>query len=461
MIFNEFRFLFLFLPIVAVIFFLPIFRCWRISLLLISSLYFYSLSGLEHLATLMFGVIWVYLLTRSTLIVGNRLLLVLAISGPSIALIYYKYSAFILNDLLKFNVNKHNEIFSLFENIILPVGISFFTFQMIAFAIDRYKGEIKEMPAINKLGLYISFFPQLVAGPILRYNNIAQYLNNLRNFSINKKDLTIALSFIIFGLASKVLLADNLGFYVSWFVKSPENLRIIDALYVVFGYSMQIYFDFYGYSMIAIGIGRLFGFQFPNNFLRPYETLNPRDFWRRWHITLSFWIRDYLYKPLGGNLRYIRNILIVFTICGLWHGAGWTFIIWGLYHAFLVLLYNKTHKWWDKIPSLIQFIMNFSLVSLGWVFFIFEPNKIYIFLCSLFGFSDGQAEWFTGIIFVEGLGILMVSICVCFFVNFERLILKNDWHPIVLRIYSVGLGALFVLSLLFVDGSNDFIYFRF
>ena len=182
------------------------------------------------------------------------------------------------------------------------------------------------------------------------------------------------------GLAAKVLIADTLAHYLAPFVGLPATLATSTSLFVLFGYSFQIYFDFYGYSLIAIGLGRLFGFHLPDNFLRPYESLNPKDFWRRWHVSLSYWIRDYLYLPMGGNRRYHLNIAIVFTLVGLWHGARWNFVVWGLYHAGLVVVYALVARYWDRLPGLPQIALNFLLVSFGWVLFLFDFEGAAAFL---------------------------------------------------------------------------------
>jgi alginate O-acetyltransferase complex protein AlgI len=457
-IFNNIEFLFIFLPTVVAVFFAPGMARWRCYWLLAASAVFYGLSGLEHLMVLIFGVVWTFLITRDDRIIGNKWLLTIAILGPALGLIYFKYAGFIFQDILQISEKELASNFSLFENVVLPAGISFFTFQMISLSIDRYRGSIPKMPPLNQIALYISFFPQLVAGPILRFHDVSDRLAALNRFRINRDDIYAAAGFIIFGLASKVLLADGLARYIDELSVSPGALSSVDSVYVVLAFSFQIYFDFYGYSLVAIGLGRIFGFRFPDNFLRPYEALNPQDFWRRWHVTLSYWIRDYVYLSLGGNRSYIRNIIIVFALCGLWHGAGLTFVIWGIYHGVLVAGYRLVGSAWDRMPKIIQLTANFTLVSLGWILFLFDFEGAYGLVSSLLGQAPGDPETHTK---MTAWAMLLISATVCFFVNFESLIHRGDDRKFVVQTYSVGLASLMMLVLLFVNSSTDFIYFRF
>ena len=197
------------------------------------------------------------------------------------------------------------------------------------------------------------FFRNLIVGPILRFTGVSYQIRQITIFSPKRDDMISAVLLFIFGLSVKVLLADLIWKYAAPFLIDPLSVDKLSRLFVIFGYSSLIYFNFFGYSLMAMGLGRLFGFQFPENFRMPYNAPNPWIFWHRWHITLSYWVRDYLYFPLRGNRNYVLNILIVFTIFGLWHGAGWNFIVWGLYHAVLVLIFHFSRPVWDSMPSLI------------------------------------------------------------------------------------------------------------
>jgi alginate O-acetyltransferase complex protein AlgI len=457
MIFNEFQFIFGFMPVILAGCYWIVPRQYRRELLIAASLFFYSLSGLEHLAILVLGMIWVYAWTASDKIKGNSLRLWAAVLGPVTALFYYKYASFTLGSVQLLAGVDSTGSFSLFEDVLLPAGISFFTFQMIAFAIDRYRGQLQPTPQFRTFALYICFFPQLVAGPILRYSQVADAITNLASFRINREDLKTATGYFVLGLAAKVILADGLAGAMASFSSRPEDLSSDGALYVILGYSFQIYFDFYGYSLIAIGLGRLFGFHFPDNFLRPYEASNPREFWRRWHVSLSYWIRDYLYLPLGGNRLYLRNIVIVFAVCGLWHGAGWNFVVWGMFHALLVTGYTYFAASWDKMPIMLQRLLNFTLVSFGWLMFQYDFAGAFDLIGSLAGLAHTSA---SGPEFWDW-SVLMLAAAVCFGVNLEKTISNAAISKRGSVFYSVGLGVIFTTSLLLLDSSQTFIYFRF
>ena len=414
---------------------------------------FYAVSGLEHAAILVVGIVWTYAISASDAIKGSWVRLSLAIAGPLFALFYYKYFGFVLETLA--GRTDGVAAFSLFESIILPAGISFFTFQLVAYAIDRFRGEIQKPPAFARFALYVSFFQQLVAGPILRFHQVSEPISRLSTFTLNHHAAMQAIAYIVAGLALKVLLADTLGNYNGVWIDHPENLTASTAVFVLLAYSFQIYYDFFGYSLIAIGLGKLFGFDFPNNFLRPYQSRNIKDFWRRWHITLSFWIRDYLYLPLGGNRYYARNILIVFAICGLWHGAGFPFIVWGLYHGCLVALYNVTARFWDAMPNLIQVSLTFLLVSLGWTLFVFDFQDAITFFTSLAGFGTGLAPTPN----IEHWTVLALAAFVCFVPGLETALARAGsnatWRDAVIY------AGFAVAVLLFLNRSHTFIYFRF
>jgi alginate O-acetyltransferase complex protein AlgI len=400
----------------------------------------------------------VYWITYSPAFVRNPLRLFLCIAPVLLALIHYKYVTFIVADVLLLKPNDTEEVFDFFANAVLPAGISFFTFQLSSFAIDRYRGQVQEAPTLMIFAAYISFFPQLIAGPIVRYHEIKESLGNIGACRWDVARLSKGISLICFGLGLKVLLADTLSSAMTQFVATPDSLSPVSAIYVIFSYSFQIYFDFYGYSLIAIGLGTIFGFTFPSNFARPYEALNIRDFWRRWHMTLSYWIRDYVYVPIGGNQHYIRNILIVFLLCGLWHGAGWTFLAWGLYHGLLVVGYHWTAAWWDRMPALAQRGFTFILVSMGWSLFLFDFYGAFDLMRSLVGFSTAEIPPPSPEMWLY----LVVSAITCFVVRPE------NWSSVVSRegtkvslLVTVAFAGLMVLVIVFLDRTQGFIYFRF
>lgn len=457
MIFNDFGFLFVFLPVVFGLFYCPGLKGLRPYILIAASLIFYGFAGVEHAVVLVLDIIWVYVIVTRPSFQQSRLLLYAAVIPPAIALAYYKYAGFLVASFFDLDVPETRSQFSLFLDVLLPAGISFFTFQVISFAIDRHRGDITELPSFPRFATFVSFFPQLVAGPILRYRDVSETLLRLTTVTLTGNNAARGIGYICIGLAAKVLLADTLSHYLAPYRDSPELVTQISALYVVFAYSFQIYFDFYGYSMVAIGLGALFGFSFPHNFNRPYESKSPQDFWRRWHMTLSFWIRDYLYIPLGGNKAYVRNIIIVMAACGLWHGAGWTFIVWGLYHAALVVGYHQSRAVWDRMPSLLQVALTFVLVSVGWILFLYDFDGVYTFITHAVGMSQGTGAAPSAEMWIT----LLITGAICFGINFERFAENQIERGIGSILLNVGLAVLFVATLVFLDRSETFIYFRF
>jgi alginate O-acetyltransferase complex protein AlgI len=457
MIFNDFGFLFAFLPLVFVLFYFPGVTVLRPYLLIAASLIFYSFAGIEHAIVLVADIVWVYFIVTRGSFRRSDAMLYAAIIPPAIALAYYKYAGFLITSAFDIAVPETRAQFSLFLDVLLPAGISFFTFQVISFAIDRHRGEIDVLPSLPTFATFISFFPQLVAGPILRYHDVSGTLLTLKSLRMDGDKIARGVGYICIGLAAKVLIADTLSHYIEPYRNAPELVSQFTAVYVVFAYSFQIYFDFYGYSMIAIGLGALFGFSFPHNFNRPYEAKSPQDFWRRWHMTLSFWIKDYLYIPLGGNKAYVRNIVIVMAACGLWHGAGWTFIFWGLYHAALVVTYHFTRNFWDNLPTLFQVAITFVLVSIGWILFLYDFDGVYTFILHAANSADSQASLPS----LEMWIALGVAAAICFFVNFEKFAENKSNNLTGSFILNVTLAVLFVVTLIFLDRSETFIYFRF
>ena len=457
MIFNNFYFIFLFLPITLFLFYNNLLKEFRSSILILASFFFYGLNGLEHVFILFFDILWVYIFTSLKDFRNNKALLIGCIFIPCLNLFYYKYLGFLFDDILNINLSQHEKTFSLFNNIILPAGISFFTFQLIAFSVDKFKNDIKENLSLEKLFLYISFFPQLVAGPIVRYSSVKNIITNIKIFKLKKINLKISLIYIIYGLFLKVVLADGLANVINPIKHDMEILSVIPCLYIIFAYSFQIYFDFYGYSLIALGLGKLFGFDLPQNFNNPYRTLNPREFWKCWHITLSNWIKDYIYIPLGGKEKYLRNIFFIFLFCGLWHGAGFNFIIWGLFHGFYIIIYKLLQKNWDNLNQNFQIFLNFSIVSFAWTLFLFDFSDLKNFFSNFFKFNNN--EFFTINFF------MWLFLIFCYFVvfkfDFEKIIKKLEILKKYPKIIGASMGIVFFITLIFLGDSGDFIYFKF
>lgn len=360
--------------------------------------------------------------------------------------------------------------------IALPVGISFYIFQSISYLVDVYRRDAPVQKNFKNLALYISMFPQLVAGPIVRYNSIAADIERERNIPLWQ--FTLGLQVFIIGLAKKVLIANNVAIIADGiFAQSPQYLSAFTAWVGAISYAFQIYFDFSGYSDMAVGLGLMFGFKFPLNFNYPYISTSITEFWRRWHISLSSWFRDYVYIPLGGNRvkvsRMYLNLFIVFVVTGIWHGANWTFLAWGIFHGMFLVIEKITgwHKI-EKFKALRWFICMF-VVTIGWV--IFRSDSIrgaYSYIKAMFGIG-----W-TGVSLIDLSAILGKSSCIvifaCAFIGATPIV-KNTLFkgvdafnperaalPLYILQNAVLLVAFVGVYLFLVNSSyNPFIYFRF
>lgn len=356
--------------------------------------------------------------------------------------------------------------------IALPIGISFITFQKISYALDVHRNVRPPMERFVDYGLYIMFFPQLIAGPIIRFHEVADQIRS-RAHQETIDDKIQGFQRFIIGLAKKVLIANPLGMFVDEvFAVLPTDLGMGIAWMGIIAYSFQIYFDFSGYSDMAIGLARMMGFRFPENFQFPYIARSITEFWRRWHITLSKWMRDYLYIPLGGNRvsprRLYFNLWVVFLISGLWHGAAWTFVIWGAFHGlFLVLervfLLEKMKNW----PGALRMGLTYIIVLFGWIFFRAENiGDAFIYIGQMFSFQGGNS-----FVYIDAYLIFVLIMAAIF--SFMGALPKVEdriqrWFstPQTLIAYSwqsVGIVALGILSVaeLYASGFNPFIYFRF
>jgi len=390
MVFSSFLFLFLFLPLVVIINrFLPI--RWSNVFLLLVSLFFYF-AGEGVLAILLVGSIaWNYAYGWCTKLVAQGSIASKAVLGAFLSgniglLLYYKYAAFLIENLgLSSFIPK-----SQYAEIVLPIGISFFTFQGIGYCIDVYRKTTPPERSPVKLGLYIAFFPQLIAGPILKFNQFAPYLSK-RTVHIDQS--VAGSSKFIRGLAKKVLLANNFGLVADVvFELDPSELSTPIAWLGILLYTLQIYFDFSGYSDMAIGLGKIMGFHIPENFKHPYIAKSLQEFWRRWHISLSTWFKEYLYIPLGGNRkgsgRTYVNLLIVFFITGLWHGSNYTFIVWGLVHGFFLIIERLRPASFPKAPAVLGHAYVLFVVMMAWVLFRSESMELaFSYLEQLFAFT--------------------------------------------------------------------------
>lgn len=469
MLFSSLLFLWAFLPLVLLLT-LALPRRWHNGWLLLASLGFYAWGGVGYALLLLLSISFNYvcglLLPRY-----GRLPLLIGVAGNLLLLGFYKYANFIalnINGLLEFTRIPAIEL----PPVALPLGISFFTFQAISYLVDVHRQTVAVQRSPFRLGLYISFFPQLIAGPIVRYHDIDRQIERR---TLGWEQFSAGCRRFLIGLGKKVLLANTFAALADEiFALDPHTLDAGTAWAGVLLYSLQIYFDFSGYSDMAIGLGRLFGFELPENFNYPYIARTVRDFWRRWHISLSEWFRDYLYFPLGGshgsNAQTYRNLLVVFFLTGLWHGASWNFVVWGLWHGLFMVL--ERQRWFPALPRLAQHIYLLLVVVLGWVLFrVAHFEQALAFYRAMFGLNGWNNSgfawslyWNRELALMLGIGLLA---CTPFFRNAYRkirLFLADGWSRKGLDL-GLALYLYFILlytNLHLVNSSyNPFIYFRF
>lgn len=451
MLFNSAAFLLIYLPLVLAGFYLCPLR-WRLPFLTLASIVFYGLSGPIPMLFLVASMIWAFFWARFVGQIPRSWLTLISVAFPLWTLFMFRYLDFTFTT---FGTGPETRAqFSFFLDVLLPAGISFYTFQIISYSIDVLDGRQKVERNFFQLAAYISFFPQLIAGPILRYEQIREQLVGLATVRKVPADWVGGIKFICVGVFAKTFIADFLGILVER-LDVPSNGSSLDGTLSLFAYSFQIYYDFWAYSIIAIGLAKLFGITLPRNFAEPYKALNPRDFWRRWHMTLSYWLRDYVYIKLGGNKAYVRNIAIVFAAVGLWHGAGWNFVAWGLYHAVLVIGYHFSRPIWDAAPRLLQVAVTFALVSLGWPLFYLDFGGYIeltrqIFVTGAFEMVVyGVKEW-----------VFLAVVALWTFGPSETRWLFNESRRTILDRATIQACMLFGAMLFFVF-ARTFIYFRF
>lgn len=466
MVFSSSIFLFFFLPL-TIIGSIIIKPKYSNIFLLIMSLIFYSWGEPSFVLIFLVSMVGNYLF--GLLINYNthkRFFLILSIIFNIGLLVYFKYFGFILGNIMRFFHLPIAEQSSSLLNIALPIGISFYTFQAMSYIIDLYKGEVQVQKNPLKVMLYISLFPQLIAGPIVRYIDVEREINNRK---IDLNDFEYGIKRFIVGLGKKVLVANTVAQYADVAFSTPNNELSSSAAWLgIISYALQIYFDFSGYSDMAIGIGRMLGFKFLENFNYPYIAKSIQDFWRRWHISLSTWFRDYLYIPLGGNrkgtLRTFLNLFIVFFLCGLWHGAQWTFLIWGIYQGiFLSLERVKVIKRFiKKMPRVLQHLYACVVILIGWVFFRAETmGAAFDYIKKMFNFSGNgllQEQVSLQMIVVGvGIGLLFSMPIVPKIKNLIQKQSKLAWLGYISLVIVLLLSILRIVP----DSYNPFIYFRF
>ncbi len=472
MVFSSIIFLFFFLPITLLVYYIMPRRASNL-ILLGCSLAFYTWGELEYTVIMLLAIVSNYLLVRvmaqsqyrKTLFVLT-LILNLALLG------FFKYANFFIENL---NLLLMNWQINPLENtpIHLPIGISFFTFQAMSYVIDVYRGTNKVQKNLLDLGLYIALFPQLIAGPIVRYKDIA---DQLIKRTLSREKFAEGIQRFVIGLGKKILIANNMALIAdTMFAFSHDQLSTSMAWIGIIAYSLQIYFDFSGYSDMAIGLGLMFGFDFIENFNYPYIAQSIQDFWRRWHISLSNWFRDYLYIPLGGNrkgvFRTYINLYIVFFLTGLWHGASWNFIFWGLWHGtFLVLERLGLKALLERLWQPFRHVYTILVFTFGWVFFrAINFSEALNYINRMLIWYEGNPYRTLALIINNKLWlVLAMGIILSVPLHQSKMLKKVLSQPIMIRIWiplfsTLSTIIILYLSLMSIASSayNPFIYFRF
>lgn len=466
MVFSSITFLYFFLPVVLLLyFFIP--NKFKNTLLLLASLLFYFAGEPKYIFILIFSCIINYifglLVEKYIKTKKAKVYLILSVIINLSLLGYFKYTNFIINNI--------NNIFSSnisVINVVMPIGISFFTFQTLSYVIDVYKGKVKADRNLLSFSTYVCLFPQLVAGPIVRYSTIR---DELKNRKITFDLFAEGVKRFIIGLGKKVLIANEIGSLATTLM-SLSNMSVLAYIIVAICFTIQIYFDFSGYSDMAIGLGKMFGFNFLENFNYPLVAISITDFWRRWHISLSSFFKDYVYIPLGGNrcgkIKHIRNILVVWLLTGFWHGAAWNFIIWGLFFGILLLLEKFFLKDFLDKHHIFGHIYTLFLVIISFIIFNSDSlNYILTFMKSLFGFNKLPFSNFETLYYLKSYMIIILisivaatPICKNVISALRKNTIISKYIDILEVIYYLGL--LLLVTAFLIDASfNPFLYFRF
>ncbi len=463
MVFASITFLYYFLPIFLILYFIfP--KKYKNIVLLIFSFIFYFYGEPKYILLMLIEVFFSYFMTLSLEKNKSKSLLGIIISFHIFLLCVFKYFNFIITNI--------NSIFGgniSLLNIVLPIGISFYTFQIISYEVDVYRGKVKASKSLIDYMTYVFLFPQLIAGPIVRYETISK---ELKSRKVTLEDFSYGVNRFIIGLFKKVVIANNIGELCNILNNSSE---VSVLLYWVLGisYMLQIYFDFSGYSDIAIGIGRMIGFKFPENFNYPYIANSVTDFWRRWHMTLSSWFRDYVYIPLGGNrvstLKHIRNILVVWMLTGLWHGASWNFIIWGIYFGVILIIEKYClNKVLEKLPRVIRNIYAMFIVMISFIIFSSDDiSSALVAIKGLFSFSSLKFSNDFIIYYIRSYGVILIGglvLCTPLIKNVINKLRENKILNYIINIFEIIILVLIlvVITSMLIDSSyNPFLYFRF
>lgn len=472
MVFSSLLFLFRFLPAVLILYFIVPKRFRNLVLLLVS-LIFYAWGEPKYVFLMLFSILITYLggfmvdRFRSS---GDekkaKISMIVTVALALSLLGFFKYADFVIETVNRIG---HTDIDLL--RLSLPIGISFYTFQTISYVIDVYRGDARVQKNIISYGAYVTMFPQLIAGPIVRYSTIDEQLRTRRE---SVEEFAGGAERFVIGLGKKVLLANSAGaLWDSIRVMDASTMPALTAWLGIAAYTFQIYFDFSAYSDMAIGLGHMFGFRFLENFNYPYQAKSVTEFWRRWHISLGTWFREYVYIPLGGNrvsrARFIRNIMIVWMLTGIWHGADWNFVLWGIYYGVLLLVEKLfLKKYLEKTPGWLQHVYTMFTVMIGWFIFTWNENESgFAYLKAMFGMGGGFAD--RGTVYLLYTNAILLGMLILGSTDLPaRLaglcrarIAGRDTLTTVVR--CVFLTAVFLLSTAYLVNAsyNPFLYFRF
>jgi alginate O-acetyltransferase complex protein AlgI len=484
MLFNSYEFILVFLPTVFwIYFYLNSKKLITASkgFLLFSSLFFYSWWNIAYLPILLGSILFNYILgvsisKRTNIKILKRVLLIIGILTNLLLLGYFKYTDFLIENF-NFVVNGNIETLDL----LLPLAISFFTFQQIAYLVDSYNGETKEYDFLN-YAIFVSFFPQLIAGPIVHHKEMMPQFLKLKNKIKNYRNISLGIFIFSIGLFKKVVIADTFSTYATPGFDVADTLSFIEAWTTSLSYTFQLYFDFSGYTDMAIGIALLFNIKLPINFNSPYKSVNIQDFWRRWHITLSRFMRDYIYIPLGGSrngqVKMYSNLMATFVIGGLWHGAGWTFIIWGGAHGIALMVHRVWQKIGIKMHSFIAWVITFNFINMTWVFFrareLDDAIKVlkgmfglsgftlHLFLEEKLGFLNNYGVEFKQWIYFldpkQGALLILTGFLIVLFGR-NSMYFQNNFKPN--KMYLILNVFLLITPLFFMARVSEFLYFNF
>ncbi len=486
MLFNSYEFIFAFLPITFFIYFyLNKKRLTEASkgFLVISSLFFYSWWNPIYLPLILISMVFNYVIGTSLTKdeehkrVSKKQLLTVGIIGNIGLLGYFKYTDFFLEN---FNLAFSTDVELL--HLALPLAISFFTFQQIAYLVDSYRGETKEYDFLN-YAVFVTFFPQLIAGPIVHHKEMMPQFANIRSKVINYKNISLGLFIFSIGLFKKVVIADTFAVWATAGFDTATTLNLFEAWATSLSYTFQLYFDFSGYTDMAIGLALLFNIRLPINFNSPYKAQNIQEFWRRWHITLSRFLKDYIYIPLGGNrkgsVRTYNNLMATFILGGIWHGAGWTFVFWGFLHGAALVVHRVWSALGFKMWGWLAWLITFNFINIAWVFFrAKEWDDAIKVLSGMVGLSEITLHpvFQNKIAFLSNYGIKFGAMfenmnaskwtIICLIIVFiVVLMLKNSTQKLDVfkpGYKTAGLSAVaFALSILSLNKVSEFLYFNF